>query len=142
MVTSYRLSIALILKLIQVTWIKKGLMVSSFWKIVKQLDKQLIMNNLLKKSVHFIHWFYSSKKTQKKPKTFWQQFNKVSFDSLTNTYYHYAILDKLFEAIFTWIKYCRRMLFPVKKTKSMKRTGWSFITNKHVIGHLFQAVTL
>ena len=34
------------------------------------------------------------------------------------------------------------MLFLVKKTKSLKKTGGSFITNKHVNGHLFQVVTL
>ena len=130
----------------------KRLMVSSFWKIVKQSPRSLFRNWIQEhgqtinyeqpvKKVITLYCFYSS---EKKQKTFWQQLNKFSFGNLTGTQTTTRFCQCL-RNVLEWFSLELNivvMLFLVKKTKSLKKTGGSFITNKHVNGHLFQAVTL
>ena len=110
-------------------------MVSSFWKIVKQSQRSLFRNSIQEhgqtinyeqpvKKVITLYCFYSS---DKKQKTFWQQFNKFSFGNLTGTtHYHYAILpmlDKLSGVIFTRIKYCRHVI-SCEENKVLEKDWW------------------
>ena len=112
----------------------KRLMVSSFWKIVKQSPRSLFRYWIQEhgqtinyeqpvKKVITLYCFYSS---EKKQKTFWQQLNKFSFGNLSGTHYHYAILsmlDKLFWAVFTRIKYCRHVI-SCKENKVLEKDWW------------------
>ena len=104
------------------------------------MDKQLIMNNLLKKSLHCIASIVL-KKNKRLSDNNWTSFHLAIYPVHITTTRFCQCLTNFFERFSLELNIVV-MLFLVKKTKSLKKTGGSFITNKHVNGHLFQAVTL